>query len=91
LAPRARPGAQGDIGMGGSKGFHGRTRGIAGRVDPADHLDRRVMILRQKAGQIGDQARFIAMQRLEQGHGLRLPARGTGRPKKRLIAWAMAS
>jgi hypothetical protein len=48
------------------------------------------MILRQKAGQIGDQARFIAMQRLEQGHGRACP-RGAGRPKKRLIAWAMAS
>jgi hypothetical protein len=49
------------------------------------------MILRQKAGQIGDQARFIAMQRLEQGHGLRLARAGHRAAKETLIAWAMAS
>jgi hypothetical protein len=51
--------------------FDGGAGGIAGRVDAADHLHRRVMILRQKVARLAASA-VRRHERLEQGHRLGL-------------------
>jgi hypothetical protein len=70
----ARPGIERDIGAGmaGHQPFDGGAGRVLGRVDAADHLHRRVMILRQKCRQIGGQLRLGAIERLEQSHRLGL-------------------